>query len=111
MKKPATSHVEAGGADEHLGVAGPAQPLVALRAIGGHFQEIALLAPEDIVLQLVEHRVGALKRCRSGGVSECTTIPVIASASRRAGKAAHLDVAEAVEGEARLVGSSPPSRE
>jgi len=41
-------HVVRSGAEEHLGVAHPAQPLVALRTIGWHAEKIALLTPEGI---------------------------------------------------------------
>ncbi len=54
--------VEGGGADKHLGIPGPAQALISLRAVGGHVDEIALLTPKDIVLELVEERVGAFER-------------------------------------------------
>ena len=35
-------------------VARPPQALVALRAVGGHIQEIAILPPLNIMLQLIE---------------------------------------------------------
>ena len=53
-----------GGADEHLGIAHPAQPLVALRAIGGHAEIIAPLAPLNVGLQLVDPRIGTGKLAR-----------------------------------------------
>ena len=40
--------VERGGADVDLGVAGPAQPLVALRAVGGDVDEVGPLRPVDV---------------------------------------------------------------
>ena len=46
-------HVKGSGADKRLGVPGPTEALVALGAVGGHFQEVALLTPEDIVFKLV----------------------------------------------------------
>ena len=61
VMKPATSMLKAAVRDEDLDVAGPAQPLVALRTVGGHIHEIAFLAPHDVVLQLVEQRIGALE--------------------------------------------------
>ncbi len=54
-------HVEGGRAREDLGVSGPAQPLVALRTISRDIQEIALLPPQDIVLQLVDKRLRGRK--------------------------------------------------
>ena len=57
--------VRRGGADKDLGVAHPAQPFVALRAIGGHAEVVAALAPLDVGLKLIDPRVGAgeLARC------------------------------------------------
>ena len=46
-------------------VARPAEALVALRTVGGHAEEVALHAPLDVAVQLIEQRVGALERCRS----------------------------------------------
>ena len=66
------------GAREDLGVAHPAQALIALRAVGRDAHEVAALAPDDVALKLVDHRVGAGER-PGMGVSEPTTQPVIAS--------------------------------
>ena len=60
------------GGREDGDVAGPAEPLVALRAVGGDVEEVALRAPDDVAVELVQQRVGALE----GPVrrrSECTT--------------------------------------
>ena len=105
-------HVEVvgGRADEELGVARPAQPLVALRAVGGHLQIVALLAPDDVVLKLVDQRAGALELARAVAWSVCTTMPVTASQGRLFRQAAHLHVAEAVEGEARFEVLDRPCR-
>ena len=46
-------HVEAGGAGEGLRVAGPAQALVALGAVGWDIDKISSLAPYDIFVQAV----------------------------------------------------------
>ena len=54
--------VERGRADVDLGVAGPAQPLVALGAVGGDVDEVGALGPVDVAVELVEHRVGAFER-------------------------------------------------
>ncbi len=51
--------IQAGGADKCLGIAGPAEPFVALGTVCGHIQEIALLAPDDIVKKPVELLAGA----------------------------------------------------
>ena len=48
-------------AGKHLRVAGPAQPLVALRAVGRHFDEIAALAPQRIEHQPVHQRTAGGK--------------------------------------------------
>ena len=70
-------HVEARGAREGLGIPGPAQPLVPLRAVGGHVEEVALLSPEDVVLELVQQRVrrGELPGHRHVGVDDDAVRP------------------------------------
>src|SRR5213079_933001 len=50
-------HVERGRPREHLGISCPSEPLVALRAVGGHVEKVAALPPDDVVLELVEQRV------------------------------------------------------
>src|SRR5215211_9107755 len=52
-------HVEGGRADEDLGVAHPTEALVALRAVGRHAEEVATLAPDDVLLEFVNQRAGA----------------------------------------------------
>ncbi|MNN70410.1 hypothetical protein D3C81_1862580 [compost metagenome] len=47
------------GADEHLRIAGPAQPLIPLRAIRRYIDKVTFLAPQNIVLELVDQRIGA----------------------------------------------------
>ena len=54
--------VDGGGAAEHLGVAGPAQTLVTLGAVGGDVQIVGLLTPDDVVIQLVDLFVAAAVR-------------------------------------------------
>ncbi len=46
---------------EHGEVAGPAEPLVALRAVGRYVEEVPAQAPDDVAVQLGEQRVGALE--------------------------------------------------
>ena len=94
-------HVVCGGGEEHLGVAHPAQPLVALRAVGRDRDEVAALAPGDVPPQLVDHLVGALEPTSPGRVRVHDAAGDRVE-RRRVGIAGHLDVAEAVEGEARL---------
>jgi len=52
------------GRGEHLRVARPAEPLVALRAVGRDVEEVAPLPPHDVVLELVQERVRGLERAR-----------------------------------------------
>ena len=61
-EEPGYVHVERGGSAENLRIASPAQALVALRAVGGHVEEIPFLSPGDVVLELVEHRVRCFER-------------------------------------------------
>ena len=58
---------EAGGRREHLDVAGPAEPLVALRAVGGHVEEVAAHAPDDVLVEPVELRV---RRAEPAGAAQ-----------------------------------------
>ena len=51
--------VDGSGLAEHLGVTGPTQPLVSLGAIGGDIQVVALLTPNDVVVQLIDLLVAA----------------------------------------------------
>ena len=46
---------------EHREVAGPAEPLVALRAVGRYVEEVAAQPPHHVAVQLGEQRVGALE--------------------------------------------------
>ena len=39
----------------------PAESLIPLRAVGGEIEEITPEAPDDVLVQLVEHFVGALE--------------------------------------------------
>ena len=48
-------------ARKSLCITRPAQALIALGAIGRYIQEIALLTPVDVALQLIEQRVGTSK--------------------------------------------------
>ena len=56
-KESGDVHVERRGWREDLRVAGPAEPLIPLRAIGGHVEEVAALPPDDVLLQPVQQRV------------------------------------------------------
>jgi len=61
-EEPRHIHVECRRSREHLRVAGPPEPLVALRAIGGHADEVPLLSPHDVVIELIEHRIRRRER-------------------------------------------------
>ena len=61
------------GRGEDRQVAGPAQPLVALRAVRRHVDEVAALTPDHIAVQLVEQRVGALEGADALELEETTT--------------------------------------
>lgn len=82
-------------------VTGPSEPLVALRAVGRHVEEVALLAPDRVAHELVDQGVRALEpagplhlRVDDDGLDRL----------RRdlAWEAGDLGVSEAVEGERRL---------
>jgi hypothetical protein len=95
--------IPGGGPAEDLGVAHPAEALVALRAVGGDLEEIAPLAPVDVALELVDERVVAGKRAGARGVA----VQYDAGdgiGQEGVGVAVDLDVAKAVEREARLPG-------
>ena len=92
---------EGGGRREDRDVTGPAQPLVALRAVGRHVEEVAALAPDHIAVQLIEHRVGALELAdplQVGGDDDGDQ----GVRGQLAGPSGDLGVAEAVEREGRL---------
>ncbi len=100
-EEPAGIEKEDRGRGEDRQVAGPAQPLVALRAVGRHVDEVAALPPDHVAVQLIEHRVGALEfsdalQLRGDDDGD--------QGVRRqlAGPAGDLGITEAVEGERRL---------
>ena len=94
-------HVERRARQEHLRVGQPAEPLVALRAVRRDRQEVAALAPCDVAPQAVDHVARALEPPRPRRVR-------VDHAARdglqrgRFRQPRDLDVAEPVEGEARL---------
>ncbi|MNC36398.1 hypothetical protein D3C75_849190 [compost metagenome] len=49
------------GPAEYLRIPGPAQPLVALRAVGRDIDKVAFQPPQNVVVQLIQIRVGARK--------------------------------------------------
>src|ERR1035441_7631887 len=97
--------VQGGSADIDLGVASPTHAFVALRAIGGDVDEIGALGPVDVVVELVEHRVGAGEGSHYGGVAAQRDADDRVL-GRFAAQPRDLDVLETVEGETRLPGLS-----
>ena len=53
--------MEGRGGGEDLDVAGPAEALVPLRAVGGHLQEVRVQAPGDVPVEPVEQGVAGLE--------------------------------------------------
>ena len=102
VKKPATSMLNAAVRREHLRVAHPPEPLVALRAVGRHVDEVALLPPDDVVLELVDQRLRRLERAgrRHVRVHDDAGQAVERQLAR---VAVHGDVPESLEREVRLV--------
>ena len=91
------------GRGEDLDVAGPAESLVALRAVGRDVDEVAAHAPDDVLVQAVDELVRASRtsrcaRCRCGTPGDDAAV----RRRRVARPAVDLGVAEAVEGEPRL---------
>jgi hypothetical protein len=58
------SHIIACCAAENLGITCPSKTFITLRTVGGDIDEITLQSPQDIMLQLVEIRVGTRKATR-----------------------------------------------
>ena len=67
-EEPVAVVEEARGRREDLDVAGPAEALVALRAVGRDRQEVAAHAPHDVLVQALDERVGCLEPARAGHV-------------------------------------------
>ena len=103
VKKPATSMLKAAGGREGLRVSRPAQALVALRAVRGHVEEVPLLAPDDVALELVDEGLRGLElaRPRHVGVDDDAGQGLGRELAR---EAVHRHVAEPEEGEERLEG-------
>ena len=95
--------IHAGGAGKDLRIAHPAQALVALGTIGGNVHKIALLAPDDVGEQLVQHGLGGSDMA---GAPHVAVHGNAGEAVQRdlPGEAVHPDVAESVIGEPGLVG-------
>ena len=92
---------ECGRGREDGDVTGPAEPLVTLRAVGGHAQEVAVHSPHDVAVQLIQQRIGALERADTADVGphdDCGERRRI----ERSRPAGDLHIPEAVEGQRRL---------
>ena len=90
--------IPCGGADENLGITGPTETFVALRAIGGHFEEVPALAPIDVALKLIDERIA------TGEITGARGVAVEHNSSDRVGRqsfvmSAKFDIAESVKGE------------
>ena len=94
-------HVAAGGAEKHLGVAHPAESLVALGTVGGDGEEVVLLRPEAVEPEAVDAGVGAFE---SAGVERCGADDAAGEIIQGgfAGEPGDFDVLEAVESEVWL---------
>ena len=90
-------HVEGGRRGKDLDVARPAH-LLALGAVGRDGEEVRLLAPEDVVLELVQARVAARELAGHGKVAADGL--GLGGDELEGAVGAHADVAEAVVGEA-----------
>ena len=91
-------HVQifAGGGGDDGRVAGPAQALVPLGAVGGDVQEVVKLPPHGVVEQLVDPAVRRLNG--AGGVDVRADVHPGKVLRPHLGDALHLHIAEAVEG-------------
>ena len=101
--------VVAGSPGEDLRIAQPAEPLVPLRAVRRHADEVAALPPVDIPGQLVQPRLGGLERARGRDirVHHPGHDVGLADVARVAGD---LGVPESVQGEPRLEHLEPAAR-
>src|SRR5207248_6191247 len=101
-EEPRDVHVEAGSADKDLCIAGPSESLVALWTVGGDVEEVAFLAPENVVLKLVDHRIGTFEFAGGFAIGMDDDAGEIIDGGISTGIIAHLDVAKPVKRESRL---------
>ena len=94
---------EARGRAEHLDVARPAEALVALRAVGRDREEVAAHAPDDVLVQAVEHASEDSNQ-PVRVMSVCSTTASTAAGSNSPGQPSICGVPEAVEREAATPG-------
>ena len=92
--------IKAGSTDKDLGIAGPAQTFVTLRAVGWYVYKISFLSPDDVGEKFVQAVVG------SGEVTGAFHIRMNCNCSKSircyfvdpTGKCIYPNVAEAPEG-------------
>ena len=76
LKNAWTSQLKRAVRDVNLGIAGPAQSLVALGTVGRDVDEIGSLGPVDVAVELVEHRGRSTANRPTTGVSLERATPV-----------------------------------
>ena len=84
---------------ERLGVAGPAEPLVALRAVGRDRHEVVALRPDDVLVEPVQAGRPSRRTCLARGVSLLMATNV---GAQHLGIGVDLRVPEPMERERRL---------
>src|SRR5690606_20379784 len=96
--------VVVGRVGEDLRISRPTESLVALRTIRGHFEKVALLAPEGVGVELIEERVRTceVSNAREIRVNHHTGDGVLG----RGRDAGHFGIAETKERKPRLPGLS-----
>ena len=92
--------IEAGRRNKDLRIRRPAHALIALRAVGRHIDEIALLPPENIGDQLIDLRKPGRERAGRREIRIAGKAGEIIDGQMRG--AVHLRVTVAIEGEKRL---------
>ncbi len=101
---------ECGRGGEDLDVARPAEPFVALRAVGRDVDEVRAQAPDDVLVQPVQLRVRGAEPARALHVAVMHARQDVALL-QVARPAVHLGVAVAVDREARLPRLRSPATE
>ena len=93
----------AGCGGKNLRIAGPAEALAALRAVGGHVDEIGAQAPEGVLIEPVDLGVAGLDPADAlePGAEHAAAEPVLV---QFADPALHAHIAEAEEGKVRTNG-------
>src|SRR5208337_257351 len=93
--------IEGSGAGKGLGISGPTQSLIPLRAIRGDVEEIPFLPPDDVVLKLAQQLIGSFKG--TGGLNRRMDNHAREAIERGcSGPTAHSHITKPLEGEVRL---------